>query len=136
LTLRLGCPVDFLFLLDRAYPAHPCRGGTDAPLVLPDGSVHMCPAWKDLKHLAAGNIRQAPLSSIWSSSEFYAKFRDLVRNPGKITGECRTCSELLECKGGCTAQRILAHCPSAPIDTCLFFGPDPLCPLLIRKAGG
>lgn len=133
LTIRLGCPVDFLFLLDHSYPAHPCRGGTDAPLVLPDGSVHMCPAWKDLKHLAAGNIRQDSLTTIWSSSGFYSKFRDLVERPQQITGECQTCKELLTCKGGCAAQRILAHGPAAAIEDCLFLSPDPLCPLLARS---
>jgi pyrroloquinoline quinone biosynthesis protein E len=135
LAFRLGCPVDFLFLLDRSYPAHPCRGGTDAPLVLPDGSVHMCPAWKDLKHLAAGNIRapQASLTSIWSASDFYSLFRGLVKMPQQITGECQACKELPDCKGGCTAQRILAHASSAAIQECLYLSPDPLCPLLARS---
>ena len=58
IKLRIGHPIDFTFLLDNGREIRACRGGTDAPLILPNGDVHMCPAWKDLSNLKAGNIRE------------------------------------------------------------------------------
>jgi radical SAM protein with 4Fe4S-binding SPASM domain len=133
LELRLGCPVDFLFAVDQTRTKGPCRGGNDAPLILPDGAVHMCPAWKNLKHHAAGNIHESSLADIWRSSDFYSRFRNLLANPNKLRGACGTCEFVTECKGGCTAQRVLCHGPGEPLTDCLYLSPDPLCPLLSRR---
>lgn len=49
IKIRLGHPINFLFLTDHSKlnegeVTHYCRGGFDAPLILPDGEVSMCPA--------------------------------------------------------------------------------------------
>lgn len=130
IDIRLGCPVDFQFLIDAETVKLPCRGGNDAPLILPNGAVQMCPAWKDLKDLSAGNIRNKSLGEVWNNSEFYRLFRGLIDDPTLLDGECAECDRLAECKGGCTAQRILAHRDGGGLRDCLYRSPDPLCPLV------
>ncbi len=131
IKFRLGCPIDFQFLVDPEAKYTPCRGGNDAPLVLPNGDVHMCPAWKNLKHFCAGNVKDGGLGDIWAKALLYEMFRKFVDAPKSITGFCRdNCQYLDKCKGGCTAQRILAHSSKiTTLDKCLFLSPDPLCPV-------
>jgi len=129
--IRLGHPIDFLFCIDRKCEITSCRGGSDAPLILPDGSVHMCPAWKDIKSLQAGNIFDKNLKDIWETSNFYVEFRKLIEQPSLIEGLCRTCSLLPQCKGGCTAQRILLFKRlNIPFPKAMYLSPDPVCPLI------
>ena len=90
----------------------------------------MCPAWKELKDLAAGNIHDNSLKEIWLHSDFYKQFRQLIAVPGKLEGFCRDDCEYTDtCKGGCTAQRILAYGSDKPLSDCLYLSPDPLCPI-------
>ncbi len=133
IKFRFGHPIDFLFLFDEDYEITPCRGGTDAPLVLPNGDVHMCPAWKDMKHLKAGNIREQSFTEIWKSSKFFKEFRELIENPNKIQGKCNNCIFLAKCKGGCTAQRILINGIDKKYPECMYQSPDPLCPILFKQ---
>ncbi len=129
--IRLGHPIDFLFCVDGNCEISSCRGGTDAPLVLPNGDVHMCPAWKQLKHLRAGNIFENSLREIWNNSEFYVKFRELVNNTDLIRGLCKNCDYLQQCKGGCTAQRILLFDKlNLDFPDVMYLSPDPYCPLV------
>ena len=131
LQFRLGDPINFTFLFDHSQPIIHCRGGIDAPLILPNGDVHMCPAWKNLQHLKAGNITEKSLITIWESSPFYMNFRKFIINARKqITGACKDCAWLIYCKGGCTAQRILFNGNNIPFPCCMNISPDPLCPLI------
>lgn len=133
--IRLGHPIDFLFSVDSQCEITPCRGGTDAPLVLPNGDVHMCPAWKNLKKLKAGNIFSSGLKSVWETSDFYSKFRELTEQTSLIKGPCKDCSLLPRCKGGCTAQRILLFDNlNIPFPEIMYLSPDPICPLLNNYA--
>jgi len=135
IIVRIGHPINFLFLLGKQdlYPQeknHCCRGGIDAPLILPDGTVAMCPAWKDLQQFSPGNIYQSHFSFIWKSREFEL-FRDFVKNGYKELGSpCKECEFLNECKGKCVAQRLLSSSDATNETTFkeLFrFAPDPLC---------
>jgi radical SAM protein with 4Fe4S-binding SPASM domain len=133
--IRLGHPIDFLFCIDKKCAINACRGGNDAPLVLPDGDVHMCPAWKQLKHLSAGNVFDKSLSEIWNHSEFYKKFRELIDNPALIEGQCKACILLPHCKGGCVAQRILLfNKTKIEFPEVMYLSPDPYCPLVNNYA--
>lgn len=135
LTVRIGHPINFLFLLGKKdlYPqekSHCCRGGIDAPLILPDGTVAMCPAWKELRHFSPGNINNSHFSFIWNSREFQL-FREFVKSGYKqLNSPCNTCEYLTECKGKCVAQRLLSSTNDTNETTFkeLFcYAPDPLC---------
>ena len=92
IELRLGHPIDFTFILDENREIESCRGGVDAPLILPNGDVHMCPAWKNLPNLKAGNIKEKSIIDIWNDSDFYLKFRELITEKyDKIYGFCKEC---------------------------------------------
>lgn len=135
IKIRIGHPINFLFLLGKKdlYPQetkHCCRGGIDAPLILPDGTVAMCPAWKELTHFSPGNIYKTPFWHIWSSKEFKL-FREFVDTGyKKLNSPCKVCQYLEECKGKCVAQRLLSS--SEDVNATSFrelysFAPDPLC---------
>jgi len=135
IVVRIGHPINFLFLLGKKdlYPqekSHCCRGGIDAPLILPDGTVAMCPAWKELQHFSPGNIYNSHFSFIWSSREFKL-FRDFVKNGYKeLNNPCKECEYLNECKGKCVAQRLLSSSNETNETTfkeLYCFAPDPLC---------
>lgn len=129
--VRLGHPVDFLFLIDKnCREIKPCRGGYDAPVILPNGSVYPCPAWKNIQELSAGNIYNSCFTDIWNSNLFKI-FRDFIDTGyKKIKGLCETCEYLDACKGKCVAQRILFYNQEHKLPNCLMIGPDPMCPKL------
>ena len=135
IKLKLGHPINFLFLLGKKdlYPQekeHCCRGGVDAPLILPDGNVAMCPAWKELPQFSPGNIYDKKFWFIWNSREFKL-FREFVKTGYKqLKSPCMECEFLEECKGKCVAQRLLFSLDEAKNTTFgeLFrYAPDPLC---------
>jgi len=141
IKMRIGHPINFLFLLGRKdlYPqekSHCCRGGIDAPLILPDGKVAMCPAWKELKQFTPGNnftpatIYNTNFSSIWNSKEFQL-FREFVKTGYKqLNIPCKTCEFLDECKGKCVAQRLLfssENVANTSFGELYRYAPDPLC---------
>jgi radical SAM protein with 4Fe4S-binding SPASM domain len=129
--IRLGHPIDFLFCIDQQCKINPCRGGTDAPLILPNGDIHMCPAWKNLKQFKAGNIADKGLKAVWEKSDFYLKFRELVDNTQLIEGLCKKCRFLEKCKGGCVAQRILLfERLNITFPEVMYLSPDPDCPII------
>lgn len=136
IDIRIGHPINFLFLLDKRHlykkdGPHYCRGGSDAPLILPNGDVAMCPAWKDLTQFNAGNIYHQNFTEIWTSHNFYS-FRKFLNDSYKeaLTTPCKDCIYLKECRGKCVAQRLLAQgdelkkCSLEEIISC---APDPQC---------
>lgn len=129
--VRFGHPIDFLFTVDSACEITHCRGGFDAPLVLPNGNVHVCPAWKCFDNYVAGNIFEKSLKEIWNNSEYFTEFRRIVEDFHLICGLCSTCNYLDKCKGGCTAQRILSFKKLRfPFPNIMYASPDPDCPLV------
>ncbi len=124
--VRWGCPIDFRHLL---YPIEkrPCHGGRDTIVVRPDGELHPCPAWKDIKGMSLGNARTDSLGKVWLDSEVLNLFRGLT--PDDLHGECSWCPNKAMCGGGCPAQRILANRSRGIKDkrALLAVGPDPLC---------
>lgn len=135
IDIRLGHPINFLFLtgdenLYNKEKTHYCRGGLDAPIILPNGEVSMCPAWKDLKVFSGGNIYNQNFSEIWNSINFKL-FRDFVRERYKnIKEPCRSCEYLESCRGKCVAQRLLAQkdkLNTLSLEELILFGPDPQC---------
>jgi len=132
--IRLGCPINFLFLLNdkdvspNDYPMH-CRGGTDAPLILPTGDVIMCPAWKNLEQFIAGNIYHQSFEEIWNSKTFSA-FRKFIQTDYRsLSTPCHECGFLGICRGKCVAQRLLKNIDSGKKDLneLLASAPDPQC---------
>ena len=132
--LVLGHPIDFLFLIDPTYKVRPCRGGSDAPIILPNGNVYPCPAWKNIQDLCAGNIYKQNFQKIWESKyfEFFRNF--ILKDFEHIIGLCQECKFLNSCKGKCVAQRILKYHSTPKLPKCLDIGPDPLCLRLFKNS--
>ena len=135
IDVRVGHPINFLFLTgyEKLYDkeeTHYCRGGLDAPLILPSGDVSMCPAWKNLEEFSAGNIHTATLEDIWNSHNFHV-FRDFINQEYKTIKEpCRSCKYLENCRGKCVAQRLLARRlkgDNSKLEELLLAAPDPQC---------
>jgi len=125
---RIGIPADFTFLIDyldgneNARKEKACTGGKTKILVKADGLVQVCPAWKELDHLSAGNIYQEDIVDIWEHGDTYCKFREFTWK--ELKEPCKSCKFVRSCLGGCAAQRILNS--TMEIDG-LKEAPDPLC---------
>lgn len=126
---RIGIPADFTFLIDfidnsnvDAKKERACTGGKTKILVKADGLVQVCPAWKELNHLSAGNIYKQDIVEIWEKGNTYVKFREFDRKD--LPEPCKSCKFIESCMGGCGAQRILNT--TMEIDG-LKTAPDPLC---------
>ena len=140
IDIRLGHPIDRRWQLDpenKELPIKHCRGHEQAPLVLPNGEVHTCPAWKHLHEYSPGNIREKSLKDIWLNSEFYKTFRWFIKEGYRyVENECRDCPYLDRCKCGCTAQRLLKLKETTDTselsfkEALLIVPPDPMCLLL------
>lgn len=135
IDIRLGHPINFLFLTgsEKLYgkeETHYCRGGLDAPLILPSGDVSMCPAWKNLREFSVGNIYQQNFEEIWGA-HYFNVFRDFIKQGYKLIREpCRSCKHLESCRGKCVAQRLLAHKhigEDTTLEELLLLAPDPQC---------
>ncbi|KKM87745.1 hypothetical protein LCGC14_1265740 [marine sediment metagenome] len=126
---RVGIPADFTFLLDfyedgilNAKKERACTGGKVKILVKADGKVQVCPAWKELDHLSAGDIYKEDIVKIWKKGRTYCKFREFTYKD--LEEPCKSCIFVKSCLGGCGAQRILNS--TMNIDG-LKTAPDPLC---------
>ncbi len=135
IDVRVGYPINFLFLTgdEKLYnkeETHYCRGGLDAPLILPNGDVSMCPAWKNLDEFSVGNIYTSTLEDIWNSNNFCV-FRDFIKQGFKtIEDPCYSCKYLENCRGKCVAQRLLAkklRGDNSNLEKLLLAAPDPQC---------
>lgn len=136
IDIRIGHPINFLFLLGKEHlykkdSHHYCRGGSDAPLILPNGDVAMCPAWKDLTQFNAGNIYHQNFTEIWTSHNFYS-FRKFLNDSYKeaLENPCKDCIYLNECRGKCVAQRLLAQgdkLKNRSLEESISCAPDPQC---------
>lgn len=132
--IRIGHPINFLFLIGKNHlykdeNNHYCRGGVDAPLILPDGTVHICPAWKDLKLFSVGNIYENNFKQIWES-EYFRILRDFIKNDyNKLKKPCKGCNNLRECRGKCVAQRVLTskNVENLSFKEIITKSPDPQC---------
>jgi len=131
MDLRLGCPVDFTFLFgdNNWVKRKPCGGGKTNILIKATGHIQVCPAWKELTHLSAGNIYHQKVSDIWDHSPVYQTFRSL--SPEMLAEPCGSCKYVNSCLGGCTAQRILATTKDLNGIWC---APDPLCFLKLLES--
>ena len=129
--IRLGHPIDRRFLISPKYKVPVCRGATDAPLIHPEGSVVMCPAWKELTRFRAGNIREQTLEDVMKNNPFYNIFHDFIHADGykNLVGKCQECPYLSKCKGGCVAQRLIHNVGKAniPLEEAVKIGADPMC---------
>lgn len=129
--IRLGHPINRLFLISPMHKVPVCRGGDDAPLIHPEGSVVMCPGWKELKRFAAGNIRTQTLEDVMKHNPYYNIFHDFIHGDGwkNVVGKCQECEFLSRCKSGCVAQRLIHNVGNIdiPLEKAILFGADPLC---------
>jgi len=129
--LRLGHPIDRRWMIDPKYPIKECRGATDAPLIHPEGSVVMCPAWKELTRFRAGTIREQTLEDVMKNNPFYNIFYDFIHADGwkNLVGKCSECPYLRTCKGGCVAQRLIHNVGKTdiPLQEAIKIGADPMC---------
>lgn len=117
--IRLGCPIDFRFLLGGYNTKKKCHAG-DMILVRPDGSVHPCAAWKTLPTTL--NVKDHSLHTVWEDCEVLNFLRDFHENP--ICAE--DCQHVELCGGGCLAQRLHSG-KGEVIEDLITMPPDPLC---------
>lgn len=76
---------------------HPCKYAIDMCTIKANGIVTLCPS---LDNIVFGTIRKSSLYDVWNSKEF-EMFRSLkVRD----LDDCRGCSYVLLCGGGCRAN--------------------------------
>ncbi len=129
--IRLGCPIDFRHLM-YSILRKPCHGGRDQILIRPDGDIHPCPAWKEMKELSIGNIRndkkREPIRDAWLNSDIINLFRSYSAD--NLWGDCYYCLHGTDiCAGGCPAQRIISNKDRGirNKEAQLRIGPDPLC---------
>lgn len=100
-----------------------CSGGIEECGVLSDGRIVGCRLMPDV---VAGNVREMPLSRVWSRSERFSLFRDIT--PGRLRRTCRNCKMAAACLGGCHAY---ARAVGGSV-----YGPDPRCPRASREPAG
>jgi radical SAM protein with 4Fe4S-binding SPASM domain len=117
-SIRIGKPIDFRFVQQPSSIKGNCDAGKSRCLISPDGTIKPCPAFKNSNNFVAGNIKEASMIKIWNESSLWNIFRNLDYT--KISGQCKSCTQLHNCKGGCPAQRILKY---GDVNT----GPDPCC---------
>lgn len=74
-----------------------CEGGERVMIISSDGKVSPCP---HLPHLCApGNVSDHSLQYFWNSQVF----RNFRRNKHRIPEDCKPCTFVKFCKGGCQA---------------------------------
>lgn len=122
LNIRVGCPMDFLSLLDRNINPHKCKAGITTCSIAPNGDVVPCPGFKNEDGFVAGNIYKNSLGEIWN--EGFASLRAF--SASSLSGPCNSCSDLDICEGRCAAQRVISTGD-------LLAGPDPGCPKYLRE---
>jgi radical SAM protein with 4Fe4S-binding SPASM domain len=135
IRIRLGHPINFLFLkgTERLYDqekTYYCRAGLDAPLILPNGDVIVCPAWKNLREFCLGNIYEQDFEEIWNSPNLVRLRNFIVNDYSNMKEPCRSCEYLENCRGKCIAQRLLAQgsrVKDSSLERLLLFSPDPQC---------
>lgn len=135
IEIRIGHPINFFFLLNKQNiydleEYHHCRGGLDAPLILPNGKVSMCPAWKNLEKFYAGSIYNQNFRDIWHSENFKL-FRSFINSTYRnLKKPCSNCKYISECRGKCVAQRILSQkdkIMKLNLKELIYLAPDPGC---------
>jgi len=90
-----------------------CGAAKMTCVVAPDGSVFPCAFLSDPAFLA-GNVRIAPLSTIFRDSPVFRRFREME------PAACRSCDRFPVCHGGCPAVAyFLAHSTGAADPECL-----------------
>lgn len=135
ILFRLGHPINFLFLLNnenlyKRERFHFCRAGLDAPLVLPNGDVIICPAWKDIKEFNLGNIYTQSFEEIWNSPIINKLRKFITKEYDQLQEPCKSCDYLESCRGKCIAQKILEQKRNGvilPLEKLLLHAPDPQC---------
>jgi len=147
IKIRLGHPINFQFLVEyeltgkfpdehglvNGIPIDSCRGGTDAPLIKPNGDVDVCPAWKGLSEYIAGNVKTQSLKEIWHKAHTYRVFREFIHGEKylKMKSPCVKCPFFKWCKGKCTAQRLIVskekYGNDKDIEDLILLEKDPMC---------
>ena len=146
IRIRLGHPINFQFLVEyeltgklpdehglvNGVPIDSCRGGTDAPLIRPNGDVDVCPAWKGLTEFTAGNVKHQSLKEIWRNAHTYRVFREFIHGQKylQMKSPCVKCPFFKWCKGKCVAQRLIVakqKYGSKPLDELILYEKDPMC---------
>lgn len=117
--ISIGHPGDFTFLFGKERKPKPCDAGIDQCMVMVNGDVIPCPAFRGLPKWIAGNVFSESLDNIWNCSPPFVTLREFV--PQNLRGKCGACRYLPSCRGKCTAERIRHNGD-------LYEGPDPGCP--------
>jgi radical SAM protein with 4Fe4S-binding SPASM domain len=89
---------------DRSVRSSPffCGSGWNTCIVLADGKVAGCPAFRD--EWIEGSIREHSFAWLWHNR--FQRFRDL-----ELDEECRECEHVSVCRGGCwMLRRFGMHC--------------------------
>lgn len=98
--VRLGHPLNPFLLSDESR----CSAGRDRITIRYDGLAFPCEAMKFLENKFYDNdIKQCTIKEIWNESKLFSLARNFYRN---VSLECIECEFMVQCGGGCPAQRL------------------------------
>ncbi len=100
-----------IFFPTAAFPEGGCQAANTMLYISPEGDVYPCPSMP----VKLGNLRSESFRDIIASREKKALRRQLLAYPEG----CRTCDELVHCKGGCRGRALTCYAS--------FAEPDPGC---------
>lgn len=112
LRVRLGCPFNQRILLGDDEDPSVCKAGVETCHIKSTGEVLPCSAFQQ-GFFVLGNVRERPLSELWSDGTSWLKFREL-RNRGPIPGSM---DFTLQAGDPCMAQ--IASGTERPLDLSL-----------------
>ena len=128
--IRLGDPIDWLWILDKGHVNHTCSAAKDRILIRANGEAQFCAALKHTPGFDYGNVFDTDIVELWDNSSmartlrtFHADLEAKARGElSAVKGRCRECEHIGVCKMGCLSQRIAEYKD-------MYRGPDPLCPI-------
>lgn len=101
--VRIGSP----FSPFGVHKKNDCTAGQNRMTIRFDGKVVPCEAMKFLaEDFQDNDVRKTTIKKIWCQSELFTQIRAIQSSD--LTSECKNCDLLLNCKGGCIAQRLIS----------------------------
>ena len=127
--IRTGCPMNLVTIHEQEREPVKCGAAKTTAVILADGKVVPCAAFKQAEQFVAGSILDQEFEKIWAQAPVFEELRRFDHS--KSGGGCEQCSKLAESEGLCHAQRYAAS-------GSIYHGHDPHCAsglIQITRAG-